>query len=117
MKKYAIELASPTRSVNTSATQRMSCGFLQKLVMGAAAILLLLLIIPSRAYAGTTYTVQVAKGYLALRTAPAYDERNEIGELYTGDVVTVQDTSNGQYWWVYSPKYGKSGYVNKDYLV
>ena len=63
------------------------------------------------------YKVKVAKGYLALRTAPAYDEANEIGELYTGDVVTVKDKSNGKYWWVYSPKYGKSGYVNKDYLV
>ncbi|MBP3892502.1 MAG: SH3 domain-containing protein [Atopobiaceae bacterium] len=63
------------------------------------------------------YKVRVARGYLALRTAPAYDEANEIGELYTGDVVTVKDRSNRQYWWVYSSKYGKSGYVNKDYLV
>jgi len=63
------------------------------------------------------YKVKVAKGYLALRTAPAYDEANEIGELYTGDVVTVKDKSNGTYWWVYSSKYGRSGYVNKNYLV
>ena len=63
------------------------------------------------------YRVQVSSGYLALRNAPAYDDRNEIGELYTGDIVTVTDMSNGQYWWVYSSKYGKSGYVNKDYLV
>ena len=31
--------------------------------------------------AGETYTVSVRTGYLALRTAMAYDSRNEIGEL------------------------------------
>ena len=35
--------------------------------------------------ASNTWTVSVAKGYLALRTAKAYDASNEIGELYTGD--------------------------------
>lgn len=65
---------------------------------------------------GSVYTVSVAKGYLALRTAKAYDSRNEIGELYSGDTVTVQDTSDGTYWYVYSPKYGKYGYVNRNYL-
>ncbi len=67
--------------------------------------------------AGQTWTVSVAKGYLALRTAKAYDSRNEIGELYTGDTVQVTDTSDATYWYVYSPKHGKSGYVNKNYLV
>ena len=66
---------------------------------------------------GQTWTVSVAKGYLALRTAKAYDSRNEIGELYTGDTVQVTDTSDATYWYVYSPKHGKSGYVNKNYLV
>ena len=66
---------------------------------------------------GATWTVNVATGYLALRTAKAYDYRNEIGELYTGDTVQVQDTSDATYWYVYSPKYGRSGYVNKNYLV
>ena len=61
-------------------------------------------------------TVSVATGYLALRTAPAYDDANEIGELYSGETVKVLDTSNGQYWWVYSTKLGKEGYVNSDYL-
>lgn len=64
-----------------------------------------------------TYSVKVNSGYLALRTAPYYNENNEIGELYTGDTVTVKDKSNGTYWWVYSPKYNKDGYVNKNYLV
>ena len=67
--------------------------------------------------AATTYTVSVSSGYLALRTAKAYDERNEIGELYTGDTVQVQDTSDATYWYVYSPKHGKSGYVNRNYLI
>lgn len=68
-------------------------------------------------YASNTYTVSVSEGYLALRTAKAYDSRNEIGELYTGDIVEVTDTSDSTYWYVYSPKHGKSGYVNKNYLV
>ncbi len=68
-------------------------------------------------YAAATYTVSVQEGYLALRTAKAYDSRNEIGELYTGDTVQVTDTSDSTYWYVYSPKYGTSGYVNKNYLV
>lgn len=63
-----------------------------------------------------TKTVSVNKGYLALRTAKAYDSSNEIGELYTGDTVHVIDTSDSAYWYVYSPKHGKNGYVNKDYL-
>ena len=66
---------------------------------------------------GETRTVSVAKGYLALRSAKAYDSRNEIGQLYTGDVVELRDTSDTAYWYVYSPKLGKEGYVNKDYLI
>ncbi len=66
---------------------------------------------------GTTYTVSVAKGYLALRTAKAYDSRNEIGELYTGDTFTATDTSDNTYWYGYSPKYNKYGYVNRNYLA
>ena len=70
----------------------------------------------SAAPASGSYTVRVSKGYLALRSAKAYDSSNEIGELYTGDTVTVSDSSDSQYWYDYSPKIGKSGYVNKDYL-
>ena len=66
--------------------------------------------------AANNYTVTVASGYLALRSAKAYDSSNEIGELYTGDVVTVQDSSDSTYWFVYSAKLGKSGYVNCKYL-
>ena len=64
-----------------------------------------------------SYTVSVAKGYLALRSAKAYDSSNEIGQLYSGDTVQLIDTSDSQYWYVYSKKKKKNGYVNKDYLI
>ena len=63
------------------------------------------------------WTVSVSKGYLALRNAKAYDASNEIGQLYNGDTVQVNDTSDPTYWLVYSPKYNLNGFVNKDYLV
>lgn len=65
---------------------------------------------------GAVYYVNVESGYLALRTAKAYDYTNEIGKLYNGDYVNVQDTSDSTYWYVYSPKLAKYGYVNKNYL-
>ena len=63
-----------------------------------------------------TMTVGVASGYLALRTAKAYDAGNEIGKLYTGDTVQVIDSSDYQYWYVYAPRLGRYGFVNRDYL-
>ena len=63
-----------------------------------------------------TKTVSVATGYLALRSAKAYDTSNEIGELYSGETVQVIDSTDAQYWYVYSTKLGRYGYVNKDYL-
>ena len=68
------------------------------------------------AKAGTTYRVNVEKGYLALRSDKAYDKNNEIGKLYSGDTVEVTDTSDATYWYVYVPKLGKEGYVDKNYL-
>ena len=53
-------------------------------------------------YFGEVRTVSVAKGYLALRNMKAYDASNEIGELYSGDTVQLLDTSDSQYWYVYS---------------
>ncbi len=64
-----------------------------------------------------TMSVRVPSGYLALRTAMAYDSANEIGKLYTGDTVQVLSHTSNQYWYVYSPTLSKYGYVNADYLV
>ena len=67
--------------------------------------------------AASTYTVTVASGYLALRSAKAFDDSNEIGKLYTGDSVEVTDSSGSTYWYVYSSELNKSGYVNRKYLA
>ena len=66
--------------------------------------------------ATTSSTVTVADGYLALRNAQAYNDANEIGKLYSGDTVDVMNASDSTYWYVYSSRLGKSGYVNKNYL-
>ena len=66
-------------------------------------------------------------GYLAIRTAPAADYNNEINHtgLHNGDKVqitggTVMGTTFGgakaSYTWVFSPKYGVSGYVNSAFI-
>lgn len=68
-------------------------------------------------YFGEMRNVSVSKGYLALRNMKAYDASNEIGELYSGDVVQLLDTSDSMYWYVYSPKYDLNGFVNKNYLT
>ena len=68
-------------------------------------------------YVGDDYVVSVAQGYLALRSAPSYDEANELAALYNGDVVQLRGTAAGTYWWVYAPDYGLSGYVNSNYLL
>ena len=62
-----------------------------------------------RAASSDTYTVRVETGYLALRTAQAYDYRNEIGKLYTGDTVEVEEYGSGDYWYVYSAKLNRYG--------
>ena len=87
-------------------------------VLTAAAITFSIFGMPKKAEAScNTYQVNVAKGYLALRTDTAFDSRNEIGELYNGDLVEVMDyTGATGYWYVYSPKYDTFGYVNNDYL-
>lgn len=65
-----------------------------------------------------TYSVKVEKGYLALRTAKAFDTKNEIGKLNNGDVVVVCPSKgdNDEYWYVYAPGLKKHGYVNRNYL-
>ena len=91
------------------------------LVLALGASLAAVGFCPAASALGTSapcaYTVCVSKGYLALRSAPAYDASNELGALYTGDVVQVQNPDGAAYWWVYSPRLGLSGYVNRSYLA
>ena len=63
------------------------------------------------------YTVAGTTNYLALRSHPGYDTGNEIGKLFNGESVEYINCGNGSYWFVYSPKLCKSGYVNKNFLV
>ena len=65
---------------------------------------------------GTWKTVRVASGYLALRDVPTYDSRDEIGQLHNGDTVQIEGEATGSYIYVYSPKYGTSGWVNAGFL-
>lgn len=92
----------------------------KKMTWLALLALILTLAFPSAALsgkaAGTIYRVTVSSGYLALRSAKAFDASNEIGRLYSGDTVEVSDSSDSTYWYVYSAKLGKYGYVNKNYL-
>ena len=94
---------------------------MKKICMPILAAAALALSVPGTAQEAeascNTYRVNVATGYLALRTDTAFESSNEIGELYTGDLVEVMDyTGATGYWYVYSPKYDDFGYVNNDYL-
>ena len=60
--------------------------------------------------------MSVAKGYLALRAEMSYDSSNEIGALYSGEVVYLQNRTGTKYVYVYAPSLGCYGYVNGDYL-
>ncbi len=62
------------------------------------------------------YYANVASGYLALRNDTAFDAANEIGQIANGAEVDVIDMSAGQYWYVYVPSLGQTGYVNSAYL-
>ena len=41
---------------------------------------------------------------------------NEIAQLNTGDTVEIIEKEDSTYWYVYVPKLGKEGYVDKNYL-
>ena len=83
----------------------------------AALAICLLLISPAEVHAAPSgyYRVTGTKNYLALRTAPSYDQANEIGKLHNGDTVLYVNSGNGTYWYV-STAIG-DGYVNKNYLT
>jgi len=61
-------------------------------------------------------TVSVNAGFLALRTAPAYEDANIIAQLNNGDVVQVFGEATGSYVQVYSPRYDAIGWVNAGFL-
>ena len=68
--------------------------------------------------AGTWRNVYVANGYLALRTAPTFENSNEIGQLHNGDSVQITGAgTSGSYVQVYCPKFGTTGWVNAGFLV
>ena len=103
-----------------SAKNRVNCARILILIVLFTAVMAA--VSPREIYADTgenlpLYRVQVEKNYLALRSEPALERENEIGKLYTGYIVAVLDTSDPQYWMVYSWDLLKYGYVNKDYLV
>ena len=62
-------------------------------------------------------TVSGVKNYLALRNAPAYDEKNEIAQLHNGDRIQIRnDIKSGAYVWAYASSVNKEGWVNASYV-
>ena len=62
-------------------------------------------------------TVTGTKNYLAIRTAPAYDDKNEIGRLYNGTKIQIRnDLRSGAYVWAYASSINKEGWVNGNYV-
>ena len=91
---------------------------MKKRTMKAAAMfltLLFLMLVPVTAYADTAYVVTGTTNYLALRTEPRTDSRNEIGKLHNGDTFYVTSRSGG-YAYGYTVL-GIYGYVNANYLT
>ena len=91
---------------------------MKKRTMKAAAMfltLLFLMMVPVTAYADTAYVVTGTTNYLALRTEPRTDSRNEIGKLHNGDTFYVTSRSGG-YAYGYTVL-GIYGYVNANYLT
>ena len=91
---------------------------MKKRTMKACAMfltLLFLMLVPVTAYADTAYVVTGTTNYLALRTEPRTDSRNEIGKLHNGDTFYVTSRSGG-YAYGYTVL-GIYGYVNANYLT
>ena len=66
--------------------------------------------------AGTVTVKNLQEGYLAIRTAPAFQFENEIGKLYNGMKVQITGGTQNGYVWVFSPDLGISGYVNQSFI-
>ena len=63
-----------------------------------------------------TAKVKGVKHYLALRDAPYYDDRNEIGpKFYNGDTIQVYPAKiSGSYIWARKKAGASEGWVNKN---
>ena len=58
----------------------------------------------------------IASGFLALRSAPCYDDGNIIAELQNGEHFKVCDSRwNGCYIWACA--HGREGWVHGDYII
>ena len=69
------------------------------------------------AAAGSLTVRNLQSGYLAVRTAPAFEYENEIGKLYNGMAVQITGGYSGNgYVWVYAPALGISGWVNQSFI-
>jgi len=54
--------------------------------------------------------------YLALRSAPSYNDANEIAKLYYGETLRVnRNNRSGSYIWAQAK--GLAGWVNGDYIT
>ncbi len=108
------------RKGDAAMKKRTITSILRTLVFATFVAATLFALAPTRAEgkAWDAYAVEVRSGYLALRDEPARDESNEIGELYTGEIVYLKGlASSDRYWYVYSKKLGEYGWVDKNYLV
>lgn len=88
------------------------------LLLFSAIFSLFLSVFPVQAdtKAADAYTVKVETGYLAVRSEPSYDAKNELERLYTGDTFYVMYDHDSTYAYGYTES-GREGYVNKNYLV
>lgn len=91
-------------------------AFIKSLTLVFLALVLLVQPAWAETKAADPYVVHVEKGYLAVRSAPAFDASNEVEKLYNGDIFYVSNWLDGDYWYGFS-KNGIEGYVNKNYLV
>lgn len=58
----------------------------------------------------------VRTGYLAIRRQPTYDDSNELGAIYNGEIFNVNMNKwNKNYIW--ASYNGTQGWVNSDYLT
>ena len=86
-------------------------AFIKCVTVVFLALVLLVQPVWAETKAADPYVVQVEKGYLAVRSAPAFDASNEIDKLYNGDIFYVSGWLDGDYWYGYS-KNVIEGYVN-----